>query len=73
MKAVQEVAAMAESNGWKYIKEEIIDHNIKVLRAKLENKRFDDISDVKEIQAELRAYNNILSSVEKRVNERFKN
>jgi len=73
MKAVQEVAAMAESNGWKYIKEEIIDYNIKVLRAKLENKRFDDISDVKEIQAELRAYNNILSSVEKRVNERFKN
>jgi hypothetical protein len=59
---------MMLTEGWEYI-EGWIKHREKILTSALKNRKFTDISEVKELQAELKAYAMLISEVRHRVEQ----
>lgn len=56
------VYSMSESKGWEIVKE-VINDNVESLIKKLETDDFESLAEVKELQAELRAYKKIKNVV----------
>ena len=62
---IRSVYSMSESNGWNYV-EEFIVTNIQSRQKELVNNDFDDLVEVKELQAEIKCLQKVLRFVDTR-------